>query len=142
MTKRTLLAILFFFGSVLILTRLDFNRNFTQYNYELQFDYGWYVEYSLLFSALYQLVIIPLTLWTHNFYFLLATEAFVLSNTPDLIYFGLWQGNFPTGHWTWMWFYEIFGYWTTTLQIIISLAINLSMLSIIIFHSFKKTQIT
>jgi len=123
-SKKTWLAILFFFGAVLVLTRVDWIINTVLYKYGLQFSYGWYREYTLLYMLLFQLVILPLSVWIQNWYFLGLTEAFVLSGTQDLIYFGLWCGYFPSENWTWMVFYEWFGSWTTANQFALCLLVN------------------
>lgn len=124
MSRKTWLAIAFFVGAVLFLTRLDYLINNTFYSYRLKFSYGWYREYTLLYGGLFQLVIFPLWMWTHNNHFLLATEAFILSASQDLIYFGLWQGNFPTEQWNWIIFYDWLGWWTTANQFALSLVVN------------------
>lgn len=124
MSKRTLLAILLFAVSVLVLSRLDFLVHSTLYDYGLIFSYSWANEYWILYALAYQLVIIPLSLWTRNLYLFLVTEGFVLSATQDLIFFGLWEGWFPSGDWTWMPQYNLFGGWTTANQFDLCLLVN------------------
>jgi len=123
-SRKSWFGILFFFVAVLLLTRLDYLINNTFYSYGLVFSYGWYREYTLLYSLSYQLVIFLLLLWTRNKYLLLATEAFVFSATQDLIFFGLWCGRFPPADWTWMLSYEMLGFWTTSTQLFASILVN------------------
>jgi len=124
MSHKVWFAVAFFFVAVLIFTKLDFLVNSDFYGYGLTFSYGWYREYTILYMLLFQLVILPLSLWIRNWYFLGLTEAFVLSGTQDLIYFGLWQGSFPKGDWSWMIWSDFFGTWTTANQFTLCILVN------------------
>ena len=124
MNKISWLAILFFFAGVLLLTRIDYLVHDILYDYGLIFSYVWADEYWLLYSLSYHLLIIILFLWTKNKYFFLAAEVFVLTATPDLIFFGVWKGSFPTIDWWWMSFHNLFGFWSTFDQIFLSIMAN------------------
>lgn len=125
MNRRFLFAVGFFGASVLLLTKLDYLINTTFYGYGLQFSYGWYRDYTILYMMLFQLVIVPSSLWLQNKYYFVLTEAFVLSGTQDLIYFGVWNGGvFPSGDWSWMIFHDWFGSWTTANQFTLCLLVN------------------
>ena len=130
---------LFFLG-VLLFTRIDFLINNSLYGYGLSFSENWYVEYTGLYALCYQLLILSLFVYSRNLKLLALMEVFALTSTQDLVYFGLWQGSFPTIEWSWMLFYRIFGSWTTTHQILLSLSLNLSAsLAIILLPLMKQS---
>jgi hypothetical protein len=114
---------LMIFGiAVLLLTRIDYLVNVILYKFGLQFSYGWYKEYSILYALSYQLVLLLIFLWTKNIQLLVILEAFILSAGQDLIYFGVWNlGRFPNDQWTWTLFYQIFGFWDTPSQFLLTL---------------------
>ena len=128
LSRKTWIALLLFFVSVLVFTRMDFLVHSTLYNYGLIFSLDWALEYWFLYCLLYQLVIVCLTLWTKNPYFFVAAQVFVFTATQDLVFFGLWEGWFPSGEWTWMLWYDFFGGWNTLNQIVLSVAANLAVL--------------
>ena len=136
LSNKTWCAILLFAVSVLVLTRIDFLVHSTLYDYGLIFSYSWAVEYWYLYAILYQLVIVPLSLWTRNLYFFFAAQAFVLSATQDLFFFGLWCGSFPpeTVNWWWMPTYRIFGFWSTSTQFVFSILVNVLVFAIAFIH--------
>lgn len=124
-THRLKSSILFLFA-VLLLTKLDFLVNNTLYEYGLRFSDGWYREYTLQYALSYQLILLLLYLWNRDWKLIFVLEGFVLSSGQDLIYFAAWQGGFPQGQWTWMIFYEIFGYWNTSTQILLTVSVTLT----------------
>lgn len=137
--KRTIISIILFSASVLLLTRLDFLINNELYGFGLQFSQEWYSSYSVLLSLTYQLGILLIVLITRSFVFLAMSEAFVLSNTPDLIYFGLWQRSFPNGNWTWMGYYHTFGVYTTQTQIVLTtFALTLGTITSLAYLLIRK----
>lgn len=121
-----MLEFLLFGFSILLFTRLDYLINKEFYGYGLQFSEQWYSKYGVIYFLLYQLSILFIYLYSFNIRFLLLFEAFVLSSTQDLIYFGVWgHGEFPEGNWVWMPQYKIFKTWTTKHQILLSFFCNL-----------------
>ena len=124
--------------SVLLLTRLDFLINNILYNFGLNFSEAWYQEYSILYFLAYQLIIFILLAYTKNLKLFAFFQVFVLTSTQDLVYFGLWEGSFPSHEWVWMVHYRIFGFWNTTSQILLSLS---SLSSIIILSRVNRIQV-
>lgn len=119
--NRNLVAIGIFSFSVLLLTRLDFLINNILYNFGLSFSEAWYQEYTILYFLAYQLVVFILLAYTKNLKLFAFFQVFLLTSTQDLVYFGLWEGSFPSHEWVWMVYYRIFGFWNTTSQILLSL---------------------
>jgi hypothetical protein len=80
----------------------------------------------------------------HRIALLIVFEAFINSSTQDLIFYGLWGlGSFPTENWSWMIWYQLFGTWTTPMQVSYS-AIALSLSSVIAYflpHKVGKQKI-
>jgi hypothetical protein len=142
MKKQSAIAILLFVIGVLVFTRMDFLINSLLYNYGLRFSQNWYVQYTGLYLLCYQLLILSLFAYSRNFKFLLLTEVFVLTCTQDLIYFGLWQGAFPTAEWTWMPFFNIFGTWTTTYQLLLSFSTNIIAALVVLAVSLSRRRAT
>jgi hypothetical protein len=114
------LAITIFGISVLLLTKLDFLINNVLYGFGLTFSEGWYTEYQILYALAYQLIVFVLYAYTRNLKLLVFFEVFVLTSSQDLVYFGLWETNFPATAWTWIIHYRIFGFWNTTNQVLLS----------------------
>jgi hypothetical protein len=111
---------------VLIFTKLDFLVNETLYDYGLEFSYEWYQEYTIQYALSYQLILLLLYLWTSDWKLAFVLEGFVLSSGQDLIFFMVWNGGFPKGEWTWMFFYRIFGFWNTNTQILLTASVTLT----------------
>ena len=140
MKRRNILAVLLFFLGVLLFTRIDFLINNSLYNYGLNFSENWYFEYTSLYALCYQLLILSLFVYSRSLKLLASMEVFALTSTQDLVYFGLWQGSFPTIEWSWMLFYRIFGSWTTVHQILLSFSANLSAsLAVILLPLMKQS---
>jgi hypothetical protein len=65
-------------------------------------------------------------------------EAFVLSAGQDLIFFGVWgKAEFPTGQWTWMASYKLFGTWTTQMQIAFTAIATVAAIIFVRTKSFR-----
>jgi hypothetical protein len=138
LSNRNLVAIGIFFFSVLLLTRLDFLINNILYNFGLTFSEAWYQEYGILYFLAYQLIVFTLLAYTKNLKLFAFFQVFVLTSTQDLVYFGLWEGSFPSHEWVWMVYYRIFGFWNTTSQILLSLS---SLSSIMILSRVDRIQV-
>ena len=128
--NRNLSAIGIFCIAVLLLTRLDYLINNTLYSFGLSYSEAWYQEYVILYFLAYQLVIFTLLAYTRNLKLFVLFQAFVLTSTQDLVYFGLWEGSFPAHEWVWMTQYKLFGFWNTATQILVSFS-SLSVILIL-----------
>jgi hypothetical protein len=116
--KIAMASVLFIFETLLF-TRIDYLINCDFSKYGLKYSEGWGVIYQLMYFLLFQMTIVWIYLFTRSWKLCIVLEAFVLSAGPDLIYFGLWgKGQFPTGEWTWMPLYKVFGTCTTQMQIV------------------------
>lgn len=102
------------------------------YAYGLQFSFDWAnIDWAIYFFEC-QGAVLASALIARSLALLLVYEAFVLTATQDLIFYGLWHNFlriapqqptvFPTGDWTWMPLHSIFGIWTTTMQFTFSLS--------------------
>lgn len=121
MNRKILLTILLFFVAVLLLTFMDWIVNGLLYQHGLQFSEEWYGTYSLGYTLLWQFTLITLTLSLRSWKAFVLMEAFVLSSTQDLVYFGVWNGGvFPVGDWTWMPLFDVLGFYSTGLQVLLS----------------------
>ena len=108
---------------ILLLTKLDFIINSTFYSYGLKFSMDWYWQYSVVYFILLQCFAVGSFLFARRRELLILAEAFVLSGTQDLVYFGVWNGGvFPHGQWNWTPYYWLFGSWTTAHQVALSAA--------------------
>ena len=136
--NRNLVAIGVFSFSVLLLTRLDFLINNILYNFGLSFSEGWYQEYAILYFLAYQLVVFILLAYTRNLKLFAFFQVFVLTSTQDLVYFGIWEGSFPSHEWVWMVYYRVFGFWNTASQILLSIS---SLSSIMILSRVDRIQV-
>jgi len=136
--NRNLVAIGIFSFSVLLLTRLDFLINNILYNFGLTFSEAWYQEYIVLYFLAYQLVVFILLAYTRNLKLFAFFQVFVLTSTQDLVYFGLWEGSFPSHEWVWMVYYRVFGFWNTASQILLSIS---SLSSIMILFQVDRIQV-
>jgi hypothetical protein len=136
--NRNLVAIGVFSFSVLLLTRLDFLINNILYNFGLSFSEAWYQEYSVLYFLAYQLIVFILLAYTKNLKLFAFFQIFVPASTQDLVYFGIWEGSFPSHEWVWMMYYRIFGFWNTANQILLSIS---SLSSILILSQVDRIQV-
>jgi len=136
--NRNLAAIGIFSFSVLLLTRLDFLINNILYNFGLSFSEAWYQEYAVLYFLAYQLVVFILLAYTRNLKLFAFFQVFVLTSTQDLVYFGIWEGSFPAHEWVWIVYYQIFGFWNTASQILLSIS---RLSSIMILFQVDRIQV-
>ena len=134
--NQNLAAIVIFSFFVLLLTRLDFLINNIFYSFGLIFSEGWYQEYTILYFLAYQLAIFVLLAYTRNLKLFLFFEVFILTSTQDLVYFGFWQGSFPSHEWVWMLQYRIFWFWNTTTQFFLSTS-SIALITLL----FRSTRI-
>jgi len=112
------IAIAVFIFATLLFTRIDYliNCDFTAYG--LRYSESWGVIYQLIYFLLFQMTIVWVYLFSRSWKLCIVLEAFVLPGGQDLIYFGVWgKGQFPTGDWTWMPLYKVFGTCTTQMMI-------------------------
>lgn len=119
-TERLIIASSIFIVAVLVFTRIDYLINSDFYGHGLQYADSWFWPYQIMYTALFQILIACLTLYTRSWRFLLVTEAFTLSGGQDLIFFGLWNmGAFPAGSWDWLLVVKLFPslQWTSAMQI-------------------------
>jgi hypothetical protein len=116
-TQKLVIASVLFVFATLLFTRIDYLINCDLSKYGLQYNNSWSVIYSPIYFLLFQITIVWTYLFTRSWKLCIVLEAFVLSASQDLIYFGVWgKGQFPTGQWTWMPLYKVFGTWTTQMQ--------------------------
>lgn len=142
MDHRPITSIVFFSVAVLVLTRFDYLVNAEFYNFGLQFSQTWYTNYTLLYNALFQIVIGLALFYSHNWRLAIIMEAFTLTCAQDIVYFGLWSGGvFPAGEWTWMSMYHIVGTWTTPMQIAFSTAITTTTILILQALKYRPIQL-
>jgi len=112
------IAIAVFIFATLLFTRIDYLINCDFYKYGLQYSDAWFATDSIVYLLLFQMTIVWIYLYTHSWRLCMVLEAFVLSAGQDLIFYGVWgKGQFPTGEWTWMLAYKLFGTCTTQIQI-------------------------
>ncbi|MCW4024549.1 MAG: hypothetical protein NWF01_05890 [Candidatus Bathyarchaeota archaeon] len=115
--KKWIIGLFVFFCLMLLYTRLDYLINKELYSYGLVFSINWYFTNQIVYILLYQTAILTLHLYHKNTKLTIFLEAFVVTSTQDLVYFGLWtQGVFPAYEWTWTSYYFLFGVWNTSTQ--------------------------
>ncbi len=109
----------FLVGTVIFSGR-DYLIHHDLYGWGLQADMSWILKDWLIYFFELQAVAVACVLIarSHRLSLLIFFEAFILSSTQDLIFFGLWgYGSFPSESWTWMYNYQFFGVWTTPMQL-------------------------
>jgi len=120
--RKSLVSVGVFLLATLIFTRLDFLIHSELYGYGLIFSQDWFRTNQVVYSLMYQVVILMVYLYSRNWRLSLILEAFVLTCGQDLIFYG-WNGfAYPTCDWTWMPFYAFFGSWTTMHQFYLTLS--------------------
>jgi len=140
--QKLVIASVLFALVVLLFTRMDYVVNVVLYRFGLRFSEGWFSDYSLAYTLMYQLTILCLFIYCRRIAFLLLTEVFVLTSTQDLVFFSLWnQGVYPSGQWTWTRYYRWFGSWTTMNQIIYSaVSLTTAFIVVIIGSRWRKAR--
>jgi len=119
-----LLIVLVIFFSI---TGLDYIVNSTLYSYGLNFNTVWYIPYLIGISATIFSICV-LVSWqsyedTGNSSVALKRGSILLlahiGGLIDCLFFLIYnRGIIPSGEWTWMWQYWLFGTWNWTLQAI------------------------
>jgi len=130
--NKIVVALVLFFAAVLMLTYMDWVVNGLLYAYGLQFNMAWFERYSFGYFLLWQFTIFTLTYLSTSWRLLVFMEAFVLSSTQDLFYFGVWNGGFPVGEWTWMPMYQTLGFYNTAFQVCLSATSMLTAVTVVV----------
>lgn len=121
LNTKILFAVAAFFVAVLLLSFMDWVVNGLLYQHGLIYSDAWYSPYSLGYTLLWQFTVFTLAFAGRSWRLFVFMEAFVLSSTQDIVYFGVWNGGvFPAGDWTWMPLFNVFGFYTTTFQVMLS----------------------
>jgi len=149
------LSILLYFC---LMSRIDFIVHQDLYHYGLQFSYEWANEYWITYFASYTYfsIVIGFIYWlasnrTRNDLKVsagLATTVNLLQigGLADILFFSLWAGGLPPDSVMWWWtpWYQIFGVWTSSMQIILmafmSLVIAFMWIKILSFSNFFVEQ--
>ena len=119
---RVMFAIVLFLVAVVLLEGNGYLIHHDLYEYGLQYSQAWAEKDNLIKIVLYQFVILTITLIHKSWSVLILTEIFWITSTQDLIFYLIWNGGvFPEGNWTWMPFFSVFGNWTTTNQLVLSI---------------------
>ena len=126
-----------------LLSRLDFIVHRDLYHYGLQFSYEWANEYWIIYftSYVYFSIVLGLIYWlasnrTRNdlkvsLGLFITVNLLHLGGLADMIFFGLWAGGLPPDSvmWWWMPWYQIFGVWTSSMQIVLMAIMSLIVVS-------------
>ena len=141
-----------------LLSRIDFIVHRDLYRYGLQFSYEWANEYWITYFASYAYfsMVIGFIYWlasnrTRNdlkiSVGLIATVTLLqIGGLADIIFFSLWAKGLPPDSvmWWWMPWYQIFGVWTSSIQIafmmLMSLAVMIMWIKILGFSNFVAKQ--
>ena len=108
---------------ILLVTKLDHIVNSTLYGQGTSFSMSWYWPYSVVYFLLLQGFVAVLFLFVRRKEAVLLAEAFILSGSQDIVYFGVWNGGvFPPGQWSWTPYFWAFGGWNTVDQLALSAA--------------------
>jgi len=122
-----------------LMSRIDFIVHTTLYNYGLQFSYQWANEYWIVYSAVFFnfSLLIGFMYWLgsnknkrdRKISIALTTSMNLLAvaGTADIMVFVLWVGRLPPENVMWWWapWYNIFGVWTTSMQLVFAAIIFL-----------------
>ena len=126
-----------------LMSRIDFIVHQDLYNYGLQFSYEWANEYWIAYFASYAYfsIVIGFIYWLASnrtrkdlkvSLGLIATvNLLLIGGLADIIFFSLWAGGLPPDSVMWWWvpWYQIFGVWTSSMQIILMTFISLIVAS-------------
>jgi len=128
-----LLSLLVFTGLIIFMSGRDYMVHGVHYAYGLQYAQEWHTLDIFIYNGELQFAAFASALIARSAYALVLYEAFVLTCTQDLIFYGLWHNalhiapqcptTFPVGDWTWMPLYPTFGAWTTFHQVLLSVSI-------------------
>jgi len=149
------LSILLYFC---LLSRIDFIVHRDLYRYGLQFSYEWANEYWITYfsSYAYFSIVIGFIYWlaskkTRNDLkvsagLVVTVNLLQIGGLADIIFFSLWAGGLPPKSIMWWWtpWYQIFGVWTSSMQIIfmafMSLVVASMWIKILDFSKFFIEQ--
>ncbi|MFQ5758726.1 MAG: hypothetical protein ACE5IF_03530 [Candidatus Bathyarchaeia archaeon] len=129
-----------------LMSRIDFIVHSTLYNYGLQFSYQWANEYWIAYCAVFFSfsLLIGFMYWLgsnknkrdRKISLALTTTVNLLTiaGTADLMMFLLWAGRLPPENVIWWWtpWYQIFGVWTSSLQLAFATMIFLIMAFVLV----------
>jgi len=141
-----------------LLSRIDFIVHRDLYHYGLRFSYEWANGYWITYFAAYAYfsIVIGFVYWlasnrTRNdlkiSLGLIATvNLLLIGGLADIMFFSLWAGGLPPDSFMWWWlpWYQIFGVWTSSMQIalmaLMSLVTVLMWIRIMSFSNFIAGQ--
>jgi len=149
------LSILLYFC---LLSRIDFIVHGDLYHYGLQFSYEWANKYWITYFAIYAYFSTAM-----GFIYLLASNRtkkdlkisiglvatvnlLQIGGLADILFFILWAGGLPPDNVAWWWtpWFQIFGVWTTSMQIALMaltfLAVVFMWIRILDFSNFIAKQ--
>jgi hypothetical protein len=136
------ISVVSFLIATTILAGRDWLIHHDLYSYGLQANWTWINwDWTIYFLELQAVAVVcVLIARSHRLSLLILFEAFILSSTQDLLFFGVWgQGAFPTTSWDWMLWAKIFGEWTTPMQFALS-AIALSVGALVAYALPRKVN--
>lgn len=120
-TQFLIFSISLFTFLTLTLTGIDHIIHATLYEYGLVFSEAWAQPYWVMYWLAFQGVAVGCAAISRSWWLLIFYEAFTLTATQDLIFYAIWgRGIFPSGDWTWMTAYRLFGHWGTSEQFFLS----------------------
>ncbi|MFQ5999151.1 MAG: hypothetical protein ACE5J6_00095 [Candidatus Bathyarchaeia archaeon] len=141
-----------------LLSRIDFIVHGDLYHYGLQFSCEWANEYWITYFVAYAYfsIVIGFMYWLASnrtrkdlkvSLGLIATvNLLLIGGLADIIFFGLWAGGLPPDSIVWWWvpWYQIFGVWTSSIQIVLmvfmSLVVVFMWIKILSFSDFFVEQ--
>ena len=141
-----------------LLSRIDFIVHEDLYHYGLRFSYEWANKYWMTYFAAYAYFSTVM-----GFMYLLASNRtkkdlkvsiglvatvnlLQIGGLADILFFSLWAGGLPPDNVAWWWtpWFQIFGVWTTSMQIalmaLMSLALVFMWIRILDFSNFIAKQ--
>ena len=133
-----------------LLSRMDFIVHRDLYHYGLQFSYEWANEYWITYFTTYAYfsMVIGFIYWLASnrtkkdlrvSMGLAATVSLLqIGGLADIIFFSLWAGGLPPDNVVWWWtpWYQIFGVWTSSMQIFL-----MAFTSLIVAFIWIKTLV-
>ena len=141
-----------------LLSRIDFIVHGDLYHYGLQFSYEWANEYWITYFASYAYfsIVIGFVYWLASnrtrknlrvsIGLTTTVNLLLIGGLADIIFFSLWAGGLPPDNFMWWWvpWYQIFGVWTSSMQInlmaFISLIVASMWIKIMSFSNFFVEQ--
>ena len=141
-----------------LLSRIDFIVHGDLYHYGLQFSYEWANEYWITYftSYAYFSIVIGFVYWLASnrtrknlkvsIGLTTTVNLLIIGGLADIMFFSLWAGGLPPDNFMWWWvpWYQIFGVWTSSMQInlmaFISLIVASMWIKIMSFSNFFVEQ--